>query len=150
MTKQMAAERTRRAVVLEASGQREAAIMRAEGQKQAAILQAEGSRQGAILGAEGYALALGKVYEVAHTIDSRTLNLQYLEALKVLGQSPSAKWIIPLELSNLAQPFAVIAQGLGQLNGADQSQNGKLQPAPVPTSLIPASTNGNRRQEPLA
>ncbi len=145
MTKQMSAERTRRAVVLEASGQREAVVLRAEGQKQAAILQAEGSRQAAILGAEGYALALGKVYEVAHTIDSRTLNLQYLEALKVLGQGASTKWIIPLELSNLAQPFAVIAQGLGQLSEADQSQNGKAPSVPDSAALATnPNQNGNR------
>jgi regulator of protease activity HflC (stomatin/prohibitin superfamily) len=149
MTKQMSAERTRRAVVLEASGQREAAVLRAEGQKQAAILEAEGARQGAILKAEGYALALGKVYEVAHTIDSRTLNLQYLETLKVLGQSPSTKWIMPLELSNLAQPFAVIAQGLGQLNGTEQSQNGKSQLPAVPTSLVTIPGQNGRQVPPV-
>ncbi len=158
MTKQMSAERTRRAVVLEADGQREAAVMRAEGQKKAAILgaegsrqatilQAEASRQAAILAAEGYALALDKVYQVAHTVDSRTLNLQYLETLKILGQSPSTKWIMPLELSNLAQPFAVIAQGLGQLGGADQSHNGNSQPTPNPVKVETASNqNGNERQ----
>lgn len=158
MTKQMAAERTRRAVVLEADGQREAAIMRAEGQKKAAILAAEGSRQAtilqaeasrqaAILGAEGYAMALDKVFQVAHTVDSRTLNLQYLETLKVLGQSPSTKWIMPLELSNLAQPFALIAQGLGQLNGAEQSPNGRSEPDPGPISIVTATNeNGNGRQ----
>jgi len=42
MTRQMSAERTRRAVVTEANGKREAAIMVAEGEKQAAILKAEG------------------------------------------------------------------------------------------------------------
>ena len=147
MTKQMAAERTRRALVLEANGQREASVLRAEGQKQSAILEAEGARQGAILKAEGYALALGKVYEVAHTIDSRTLNLQYLETLKVLGQSPSTKWIMPLELSNLAQPFAVIAQGLGQHSGADQSPNGKAPAISSPSLLATAvKENGNRNE----
>ena len=43
MTRQMSAERTRRAVVTEADGQKQAAITIAEGNKEAAILNAEGS-----------------------------------------------------------------------------------------------------------
>src|SRR5881296_3135119 len=53
MTRQMSAERTRRAVVTEAEGQKSAAITVAEGNKEAAILNAEGSKQAAILTAEG-------------------------------------------------------------------------------------------------
>ena len=52
MTRQMSAERTRRASVTEAEGAREAAILRAEGEKQASILEAEGERQANILRAE--------------------------------------------------------------------------------------------------
>jgi regulator of protease activity HflC (stomatin/prohibitin superfamily) len=58
MTRQMSAERTRRAVVTEATGTKQAAITVAEGQKQAAILSAEGDCQAAILRAEGFSLAL--------------------------------------------------------------------------------------------
>ena len=58
MTRQMSAERTRRAVVTEAEGTKQAAITVAEGQKQSAILAAEGDRQAAIVQAEGFALAL--------------------------------------------------------------------------------------------
>ena len=53
MTRQMSAERTRRAVVTEAEGAKQAAITVAEGNKQSAILNAEGARQAAILNAEG-------------------------------------------------------------------------------------------------
>ncbi len=74
MTRQMSAERTRRAVVTEAEGakqaaitvsegNKEAAILNAEGEKQAAILRAEGQRQAAILKAEGFSLALSKINE---------------------------------------------------------------------------------------
>ena len=49
MTRQMSAERTRRAAITEAEGQKQAAITLAEGTKQAAILGAEGERQAAIL-----------------------------------------------------------------------------------------------------
>lgn len=125
MTRQMAAERNRRAMVAEADGQREAAVMIANGDKQAAILaaegereaiilNAEGQRQGAILEAEGYALALEKVFEVAKGLDSKTLTLQYLEALKNLGEGASTKFIIPTELMNLAKPLTDIAKGAHQ------------------------------------
>ncbi|MBI3361973.1 MAG: SPFH/Band 7/PHB domain protein, partial [Chloroflexi bacterium] len=53
MNRQLSAERTRRALVTESTGDKEAAINRAEGTKQAAILQAEGERQSNILRAEG-------------------------------------------------------------------------------------------------
>ena len=45
MTRQMSAERNRRAVVTEADGKREATILVAEGDKQSNILRAEGERQ---------------------------------------------------------------------------------------------------------
>jgi regulator of protease activity HflC (stomatin/prohibitin superfamily) len=101
MTRQMSAERTRRAVVTEADGSKQAAITVAEGQKQAAILSAEGDRQAAILRAEGFSLALGKIFEVARGVDANTMSLQYLETLKQIGSSPSTKFVVPMELANL-------------------------------------------------
>jgi regulator of protease activity HflC (stomatin/prohibitin superfamily) len=105
MTRQMAAERSRRAMVTEADGKREAAVRVAEGQKQAAILEAEGQKQAAILRAEGFALALAKVFDVAHTVDSKTMSLQYLDALKALGASAATKFVVPFEFTNLLRPF---------------------------------------------
>jgi len=116
MTRQMSAERSRRAVVTEALGNREAAVTVAEGAKQAAILKAEGDRQAAILRAEGFSLALDKIFSVAKNIDSKTLTLQYLEALKVLGEGASTKFIFPMEFTKLLQP-------LGELMG-DQEKKG--------------------------
>jgi len=106
MTRQMSAERSRRAIVTEADGKKQAAITIAEGEKQAAILKAEGDRQAAILRAEGFSLALGKIFEVARTVDTNTMSLQYLEALKALGAGPATKFIFPLEFTKLLQPFA--------------------------------------------
>lgn len=105
MNKQMAAERSRRAMVTEADGRREAAIKVAEGEKQAAILKAEGEKQAAILRAEGFALALQKIFEVASTVDAKTMSLQYLDALKALGASPATKIIFPLEFTSLLRPL---------------------------------------------
>lgn len=101
MTRQMSAERSRRATVTEAEGAKQAAVTVAEGEKQAAILKAEGDRQAAILRAEGFALALDKIFAVAKGIDSKTLTLQYLDTLKVMGAGPSTKFIVPMEFSSL-------------------------------------------------
>ncbi|HEY63994.1 MAG TPA: SPFH/Band 7/PHB domain protein [Caldilineae bacterium] len=105
MNRQLAAERERRAMVTEAEGKREAAIRVAEGQKQAAILKAEGDRQAAILRAEGFALALEKIYNVARTIDNKTMSLQYLETLKAIGAGPATKFVLPMEFTSLLRPF---------------------------------------------
>src|SRR6059058_1573557 len=114
MNRQMSAERTRRAVVTEALGNREAAVTVAEGQKQAAILKAEGDRQAAILRAEGFSLALDKIFSVAKNIDSKTLTLQYLEALKALGEGAATKFIFPLEFTKLLQPITDFAKDAGE------------------------------------
>ncbi|HZD80253.1 MAG TPA: SPFH domain-containing protein [Actinomycetota bacterium] len=106
MTRQMSAERTRRAVVTEAEGQKQAAITVAEGNKQSAILNAEGDRQAAILRAEGFSLALSKIFEVARDLDPNTMSLQYLDALKQIGASASTKFVIPLELASLLSKMA--------------------------------------------
>ena len=103
MNRQLSAERTRRAVITESEGTRQAAINVAEGQKQSEILKAEGERQAAILRAEGFSQALERIYAAAHQIDEKTMALQYLDALKQLGASPSTKFLIPTEFTRLAE-----------------------------------------------
>jgi regulator of protease activity HflC (stomatin/prohibitin superfamily) len=116
MNRQMSAERTRRALVTESTGDKEAAVNRAEGTKQAAILQAEGERQSNILRAEGdkqaqllraegFASALQQIYASAQSIDQKTMTLQYFETLKALGLSPSTKYIFPMEFTSLLSNF---------------------------------------------
>jgi regulator of protease activity HflC (stomatin/prohibitin superfamily) len=122
MTRQMSAERTRRAVVTEATGTKQAAITVAEGEKQSAILSAEGDRQAAILRAEGFSLALGKIFEVAQGIDANTMSLQYLEALKQIGASPSTKFVVPMELANLLS--SVTGQAARSFAGQDNGKRG--------------------------
>ncbi len=118
MTRQMSAERTRRAVVTEAEGTKQAAVTVAEGNKQAAILQAEGDRQAAILRAEGFSLALDKIFQIAKTVDANTMSLQYLDALKQIGSSPSTKFVVPMEFANLISGVAGLT-GKSFGNGGD-------------------------------
>src|SRR3984957_15131010 len=116
MTRQMSAERTRRAQLTEAEGQKSAAILAAEGERQAAItlaegrqqatvLSAEGERQAAVLKAQGLTSALEKVLEVSGSIDQKTMLLQYLDVLRQIGSSASTKFVVPMELTTLLQGF---------------------------------------------
>jgi regulator of protease activity HflC (stomatin/prohibitin superfamily) len=111
MTRQMSAERARRAQVTEAEGQKAASVTVAEGQKQSAILAAEGDRRSAELRAEGYAAALRQIQAVAKDADANTMLLQYLDTLKQIGASPSTKFVVPAELTGMLS-------GLAKLNGA--------------------------------
>jgi regulator of protease activity HflC (stomatin/prohibitin superfamily) len=114
MNRQLTAERTRRAVVTESEGNRQAAINVAEGQKQAEILKAEGDRQAAILRAEGFSQALTRIFQAASGVDQKTMALQYLEALKALGASPSTKFVIPTEFTRLLEPISgFVERGMG-------------------------------------
>ncbi len=120
MTRQMGAERGRRAAVLEADGQKQALITVAEGQKQSSILQAEGERQSAELRAQGFSAALSRILEVAPNVDKTTMTLQYLETLKQIGSSPSTKFVIPVELTNLLAGVVNMSTN-GATNGSTAS-----------------------------
>ncbi len=129
MNRQMSAERIRRAVVTESNGTREAAInvadgerqsavLRAEGEKQANILRAEGERQAQLLRAEGYSNALERIYNVANTIDNKTITLQYFDTLRNMASSPSTKFIFPMEFTSLLGNFV---KGQAEQNKDGQS-----------------------------
>ncbi len=96
MSKQMKAEREKRATILEAEAYREKQILEAEGDKQNAILTAEGNRQkeiltaegdrqAAILRAEGEAKAIEQVSKAADTFFVG--NAQLLKQLEVTQAS---------------------------------------------------------------
>jgi len=116
MNRQLTAERTRRAIVTESTGNREAAInvsqgemqaniLRAEGEKQSAILKSEGERKAQVLKAEGYQQALEAIYAAARNIDQKTMTLQYFETLKTMASGPSTKYIFPMEFTSLLSDF---------------------------------------------
>ena len=125
MTRQMSAERTRRAQITESEGLRDAeinvaegnkrgSILRAEGEKQSAILSAEGLRQAQILEAEGFAEALQKIYETARGVDANTMGLQYLDMMRELATKENSTWIVPLDFTRLASS---VQEQLGALGG---------------------------------
>ncbi len=141
MNRQMSAERDRRAEVTLAEGEREAAIARAEGSKQSAILEAEGQKQSQILRAEGereaqelraqgYANALQAIYQEARGIDNNTMALQYMDMLQKVGSSPSTKFVLPMELTGIAQNIsgAITGNGASQAHGSNGSHHEKPMP----------------------
>ncbi len=134
MTKQMKAEREKRAEILIAQGEKQSAILRSEGEKRAAILDAEGRKEAAHRDAEARerlaqaeATATAMVSEAIAKGDVQAINYfvaqKYVEAFGKLAESDQQKTvIIPAELSTLASTVGGIgaiidAAGLSKKEG---------------------------------
>src|SRR3982750_5046705 len=123
MTRQMKAEREKRAAILESEGMRQSEILRAEGEKQAKILQAEGLKEAAFREAEARersalaeANATKSVSDALETGSSQAINYfiaqKYVEALGKFATSPNAKTILfPVEATQLIGTLG----GIGEL-----------------------------------
>ncbi|MFS4436936.1 SPFH domain-containing protein [Paracoccaceae bacterium GXU_MW_L88] len=121
MTRQMKAEREKRAEILQAEGAKQAAILRAEGMRESQIREAEGRREAAFLDAEArerQAKAEAQATEdVSRAIAAGDINAinyfiaqKYTEALKDVAASPNAKTVmIPLEAASLIGSLTGIA-----------------------------------------
>ena len=59
----------------------------------------------------------------AQTVDANTMSLQYLETLKQIGSSPSTKFVIPMEFTNLLS--AVVGQASRAFGNGTAGGNGK-------------------------
>ncbi len=95
MSRQMKAERDKRATILESEGVRQSEILRAEGLKQAEILKAEGDAQAKLLRAEAEAKAIEMVSTAAEKyFQERAALSKQLDVLReVLPQN--SKFVIP-------------------------------------------------------
>jgi len=123
MSKQMKAERMKRAAILEAEGYKQSEIKKAEGDKQAAILEAEGKAEAIkkvaeadkykeIALAEGQAKAILTVFNAMH--DGNPTNdiiaLKYLEALQKIADGKATKILLPVETAGILGSIAGISE----------------------------------------
>lgn len=141
MEKQMNAERTKRALILQAEGERQSAITRAEGAKEATILaaeaekqanikRAEGMREAQVLEATGEAEAIIKVAEakakevemVYNAIknanpDEKLIEIKALETLQKVSEGDANKIFIPFEttkaLASIGAMKDILVDGKG-------------------------------------
>ena len=73
--------------------------------------------------AQGFSDALDRIFQVANTVDSKTMSLQYFDTLKSLGASPSTKWIFPMEFTSMLSPLLRMGNG-GPENSEGNSNSG--------------------------
>nr|MBP8707951.1 SPFH/Band 7/PHB domain protein [Caldisericia bacterium] len=136
MSRQMKAERTKRAAILEAEGIKQSEILKAEGTKQAAILQAEGNAEAIMkvadaekyrlsIEADGQAEATIKVFNSIHQGQPTKdlIAIRYLDALKNIADGKASKLFIPYESSAIIGSLAEIAEIFKKDDNIDKGEN---------------------------
>jgi regulator of protease activity HflC (stomatin/prohibitin superfamily) len=154
MTRQMKAEREKRATILESEAARQNEINRAEGLKQAQILEAEGRKEAAFRDAEARersamaeANATKSVSDAIEGGSVQAINYfiaqKYVEAIGMFATSPNAKTILfPVEATQLMGTLG----GIGELareaigDGLSKAATPKAKP---PTSTAPTAERGS-------
>ena len=138
MTRQMKAEREKRATILESEAQRQNDINVAEGRKQAQILEAEGRREAAFRdaearerSAEAEATATKMVSDAIASGSTQAINYfiaqKYVEAVSQFATSPNAKTILfPVEATQLIGTLG----GIGELAREALAKSDDSSPSP--------------------
>ena len=99
MSRQMKAERDKRAAILEAEGIKQSQILQAEGKKQSEILKAEGDAQARITRANAEAEAVKLVSNAAETyFKDRAETMRHLDVLNNI-MAQNTKYIVPSNAS---------------------------------------------------
>ena len=101
MEQQTAAERRRRAMILEAQGERRSAVETAEGEKQSNIIRAQGEKQSQILEAQGDSISTVLRAKSAESMGERAVIERGMESLERIGESESSTFVLPQELTSL-------------------------------------------------
>src|ERR671919_1360681 len=153
MTRQMKAEREKRAAILESEGERASEILRAEGEKQANILQAEGMREAAFREAEAReraaqaeAAATTLVSDAIAGGNAQAINYfvaqKYVEAVTEFARSPNAKTILfPVEATQLIGTLGGIGELAREVLGGEGSPKpSQPRPKAVATRGAPSPT----------
>lgn len=135
MSRQMKAERQKRADILEAEGSRQSEILRAEGKKQGAILDAEGRKEAAFRDAEARerlaeaeANATRVVSDAISDGNVQALNyfvaIKYTEALQTIGSADNAKLVLmPIEATSLIGSLGGITELIKNIVTDDKGVN---------------------------
>ena len=150
MTRQMKAEREKRASILESEGMRQSEILRAEGEKQARILQAEGQKEAAFRDAEARersamaeANATKSVSDAIEGGSSQAINYfiaqKYVEALGKFATSPNAKTILfPVEATQLMGTLGGIGELAKEAFGSGSGGGGNAKAPAVRGKGVPS------------
>lgn len=125
MSRQMKAERDKRAAILAAEAIRQSEITKAEGSRQSQILEAEGFAEAVkrkadaekyrqVTVAQGESEAILKVFNAIHEgrPDNQLITLKYLEMLPHLAQGSANKIFLPYEASGIIASLAAMVEGL--------------------------------------